>query len=404
MPAAPQACVAHEPGILWVAGELSGDMHAAAVLRALRRRGFPAPAWGAGGDGLAGAGCDLMFHVRDLAVMGLWEVLRRLPFLQRVRRALLDRVDRERPALAVLVDYPGMNLRLADALTARGVRVVYYICPKVWAWNRRRIPRMARVIHRLLSIFPFEPAIFKGTGLRVDYVGNPLVSETRAAREAAPAPLPWAGKADAPRVAILPGSRRQEILRILPPLWAAAVELERRQPGLSFMLASATPEMDALAREVIARQPASPAHWNTTVGRMREVVRQARAAWVTSGTATLETALMGCPLVVVYQTSALTYAAGKRVIRVPYIGLVNLVADAPICPELIQHDATPARLVQFIEPLLREGSPERTAMMEGYARVARLLGDSNAAERAADAVMEEWRAISPSTARPPDAP
>lgn len=404
MPAAPRPNLPSEPGLMWVAGELSGDMHAAGVLQAMRRKGFSAPAWGAGGDGLSAAGCDIMFHIRDLAVMGLSEVIRRLPFLRRVRNELLERVDRERPALAVLVDYPGMNLRLAKALKARGVRVIYYICPKVWAWNQRRIPRMARTIHRLLSIFPFEPPIFQGTGLRVDFVGNPLVSETRAAREAPRLQLPWAGSPDAPRVAILPGSRRQEILRILPTLWAAAVELERRQPGLSFMLASATLEMDALAREVITRQPESPANWNSVVGWMRETVRQSRAAWVTSGTATLETALMGCPQVVVYKTSALTYEVGRRVIRVPYIGLVNLVADAPICRELIQHEASPVQLADTLEPLLREGSPERAAMLEGYARVERLLGSNNAAERAADAVLEEWRAISPSTARPPDAP
>ncbi|MBP7276026.1 MAG: lipid-A-disaccharide synthase [Kiritimatiellae bacterium] len=396
-PAAPRS-------VLWVAGEISGDMHAGALLRALRRRGWAAPCWGAGGDALAAGGMDVMFHVRDLAVMGLGEVLRRLPFLRRVRRDLIARANRDRPALAILVDYPGMNLPLAAALRARGVRVVYYICPKVWAWNRARIPRMARALDRLLSIFPFEPEIFRGTGLRVDYVGNPLVEETRQTLAAPPAALPWAGGAETIRIGILPGSRRQEILRILPALWAAAVRLDRRMPGVSFMLASATPEMDALARNVIARQPASPARWAGVIGQMREVARQSRAAWVTSGTATLETALLGCPLVVVYKTSALTYAVGKRVIRVPYIGLVNLVANAPVCPELIQSAADPDRLADALEPLLPLDSPARAKMLEGYARVRETLGNQAASERAADAVLEEWAAISPSTTPPPDAP
>lgn len=395
---------AADRGVLWVAGEISGDMHAGGLLRALRQRGWTVPAWGAGGDALATGGMEVMVHVRDLAVMGLGEVLRRLPFLRRARRALVDRVDRERPAMAILVDYPGMNLKLAEALRARGVRVVYYICPKVWAWNRGRIPRMARVIDRLLAIFPFEPDIFRGTGLRVDYVGNPLVEETRRARAAPAAALPWAGGEDAVRIGILPGSRRQEILRILPDLWAAAVCLERRMPGVSFMLASATPEMDALARSVIDRQPASPAHWASVIGQMREVTRQSRAAWVTSGTATLETALMGCPLVVVYKTSALTYEVGRRVIRVPYIGLVNLVANAPVCPELIQSAASPDRLADAIEPLIPPDAPRRAEMLEGFARVCERLGDEAASERAADAVLEEWDAISRSTIRLPDAP
>lgn len=377
--------------MLWVAGELSGDMHAAGALRALRARGLDAPVWGAGGDRMAAGGAELLFHTRDLSVMGLFEVLRRLPFFARVHRDLLARAADGRTRMAVLVDYPGLNLRLARELHARGVRVVYYICPQVWAWHRSRIPCMARIIDRLLAIFPFEPAHFEGTGLRVDYVGHPLVDDLAPMLAAPSPPMPWPEGPEAARVAILPGSRAQELDRILPALCAAAVELERRRPDASFLIASATPELDAHARAILERQPARPARWTTTIGQMRHVARQARAAWVVSGTATLETALIGCPLVVVYRASPLTYAIGRRLIKVPHIGMVNLVAGRGLCPELIQHDANPVRLADELEPLLDDASPARRAMLDGFNDIRRTLGHG-ASQHAADAILEEWRA------------
>jgi lipid-A-disaccharide synthase len=374
-------------GLLIVAGELSGDLHAGGLLQALRRSGFDAPVWGIGGDRMRAADMDLMVHVRDMAVMGLSEVLRRFLFFRRVFRSVLARVDRDRPDLAVLVDYPGFNLRLARELHRRGIPVVYYVCPQVWAWHRSRIPQMARVIKRLLVIFPFEVDVFRSTGLDVEYVGHPLVRETDDALLEPAAPLPWSGN---DRVAVLPGSRRQELERILPALNAAAVELERRRPGVSFLMASATPEMDRIAQAILARQPARPRRWAAVTGQMRQVVRQARAAWVTSGTATLETALMGCPMAVVYRASPLTYALGRRLIHVPHIGMVNLVVGRGLCPELIQNDCEPGHLASAIEPLL-DDTPARTAMREGFEEIRRLLGSGHAAERAAECVLDTWR-------------
>jgi lipid-A-disaccharide synthase len=370
---------------LVIAGEVSGDLHAGALVAALKARGADLAVWGIGGDRLRAGGAELLYDVRQTAVMGFVEVIRHLGFFRRAFRHILDEVDRRRPAVAVLVDYPGFNLRLAPELRRRGVRVVYYVCPQVWAWHRSRIGAMARTIDRLAVIFPFEVDAFHGTGLRVDYVGHPLVDVTAAALRAPPADLPWGG--NGPRVALLPGSRRQEIRRILPALAGAASEIARRHPDAAFLLAAPSEPVADIVRGVLAGRPGAE-RIPVVTGVTREVLRQARAAWVASGTATMEACLMGCPQVVVYRTNPLSYHIAKQLIRVPHIGMVNLVAGRGICPELIQHEATPGWLAEAIDPLLGDAT-HRKAMLDGYAEVRAKLGGGGAADRAAGIVMDE---------------
>lgn len=375
-----------KPSVLWSAGEISGDLHAAAVARALRARRSELTYWGIGGDGLREAGAELLRHVREMEAIGVSEVLRRLPFFRRVFRQMLQRASENPPTVAVLVDYPGFNLRLARALNRMGVPVIYYICPQVWAWRRSRARLLVEHVRRLLVIFPFEVDFFRGMQLRVEFVGHPLVDVLRA-DAAAPVstPLPWAGE---PRVALLPGSRRSEIERILPPLLEAASLVEREKPEASFLIAAPDERALPWIRDARAAAPARPARCEVTVGRTRQVLREARAAWVASGTATLEAAMLGCPTVIVYRTSALNYAIGRRVIQVPFIGIVNLIAGRPVCPELIQGDATPIALARSLLPLL-DDTLERAAMRAGMAEVTASLGTGGAAERAADAIAEE---------------
>ena len=371
--------------VLLIAGEVSGDMHAAALVRAVRARAPDIRFVGIGGDELQAAGMELRRHVRDMAVMGLAEVLRRYGFFRRVFRETVELARALKPDLVVLVDYPGFNLRFAREAKKLGLKVLYYVCPQVWAWHRSRIGLMAEVVDRLLAIFPFEPAVFEGTGLRVDFVGHPLADEAARVRAAPPAPLPWKGE---PRVALLPGSRRQEIHRILPPMWRAAELLEKSHPGMSFILAAPSEAVAGMVRQALSGLAGGPGRVEVVVGRTRQVLRQARAALVASGTATIETALMECPQVVVYRTSWLTYAVGKRVVRVPSIGMVNLVAGRRLCPELIQRDATPEKLAAALEPLLGD-TPERAAMLAGYREVLHAMGEGGTAERAAAILLEE---------------
>ncbi len=371
--------------LLIVAGEVSGDMHAALLLEAIRRRDPSVQAFGIGGDRLRAAGMEILFDVKDTAVMGFCDVVRRLGFFRRVFKELLNLARERRPDAVLLVDYPGFNLRFAAASHAAGLKVIYYICPQVWAWNRRRIPRMAAVLDRLIAILPFEPEVFAGTRLRVDYAGHPLVDEIHEALAGAPSPLPWSGE---PRIALLPGSRTQEIERLLPALCEAAVLIERQRPTASFLIAAPSAEQGNLIRRLLERLPQRPARLAVVDGGMRQVLRQARAVLVKSGTGSLEAALIGCPAVIVYKTSPLTYWLGRRVVKLDHIGIANLIADRRICPELVQYEATPTAMAQALLPLIDE-SPERAAMLKGYEEVRKLLGAGGATEHAADIVLAE---------------
>ena len=298
---------------------------------------------------------------------------------------MLDLARTRKPDAVVLVDYPGFNLRFAAKAHGMGLKVVYYVCPQVWAWHRSRIPKMARIVNRLIVIFPFEPDVFRNTGLKVDFVGHPLVDVTRAALSEPARSLPWTGE---PRIALLPGSRRQEIERILPVLLSAAALIEKRKPGTSFILASPSQEIADRARAILSAQADKPAHCEIVVGETRQVLRQARAAMVASGTATIETALMGCPLIVVYKTSPVTYFFGRLLVKVPHIGMVNVVAGRELCPELIQDAATPEALAAALIPLV-DDTPERKAMLAGLEQVRDALGQGGAAERAGDVLLKE---------------
>ncbi|MBT7065399.1 MAG: lipid-A-disaccharide synthase, partial [Verrucomicrobia bacterium] len=225
--------MAREPSLMIVAGEVSGDMHAARLVSAIRARHPEITFFGVGGDAMRAAGVDTVIDISAMAVIGISEVIRKYRHLRRVFYDMLALLRSRRPDAVILVDYPGFNLRFARRAHLMGFKTIYYICPQVWAWNRRRIPRMAATLDRLIAFFPFEPAYFKETGLQVDFVGNPLVDEVADARARPHPTLPWQGT---PRIALLPGSRDHEIERILPSMWAAAAHIEARHPEASFMI------------------------------------------------------------------------------------------------------------------------------------------------------------------------
>ena len=365
--------------ILIVAGEVSGDLHAAKVVKVVQTRSPETTFWGIGGDDMRAAGVELLQHTDQMGVMGLVEVLKQYRFFKTVFKQVLAEVDKRKPDVALLVDYPGFNLRLAAELKKRGVKVYYYISPKVWAWNKKRIPKMAKVIDRLMVVFPFEVDVFNGTGLSVDFVGHPLVAQIDDFLASGLAPLPWpSGR----RVALLPGSRRQEIERMLPAMMLAAKKLEEPFPDVAFMIATPNARIEAIVKEQILQCSEKPARLSVICGNAREAMRQADAAMVASGTATLETALIGTPHILVYKTSAFTYWFARSVVKIRNIGLVNIVAGRTVCPELLQMSATPERLAEETTKLMSD-TPERAAMLAGYAEVRQLLGTKKAAENVA---------------------
>lgn len=371
--------------ILIVAGEVSGDVHAAAVVREARQRHSDISFWGLGGDSMRVEGVEILQHVDRLSVMGIVEVLKQYRYFRMVFKDLLAEVDVRKPKKALLVDYPGFNLRLAKELKKRGIEVFYYISPKVWAWNKKRIPKMAQVIDRLMVIFPFEVSLFSESGLQVDYVGNPLVQQIDHLLETEPVELPWgAGR----RVGLLPGSRRQEIERILPTMLEAAKHLEEEFAEVSFIIAPPNERIEALVRKTIAMSPVVPKSLGVVCGQARELMRQAEAAMVTSGTATLETALIGTPHILVYKTSAFTYWFGRSVIKIKHIGLVNIVAGKTVCPELLQQEASPEKLAQSTASLMKS-TPECAEMVKGYATVRSILTAKKAAENVTEILFEK---------------
>ena len=369
------------PRLLVSSGEPSGDTYAAELVRNLRGSQPDLDVYGLGGDRLLAQDAHLVAHVRDLAVMGLVEVVIHLRRLRGVFKRLLAETDRQRPDAAVLVDYPEFNLRVAAQLRQRGIPVAYYVSPQVWAWRPGRVKTIRRVVDRMLVIFPFEEAIYREAGVPVTFVGHPLVELVqRPAVETVRARLGL--DPGRPLVALLPGSRRKEITANLPGLAGAVRLLVARRPDLQFALAVA-PSVDVRQVEAgIAGLPVSLVHDAT-----HDVLAAASVALVASGTATVETAILGTPMVVVYRVAPLTYHLGRHLIRVPHVAMANLIAGRRLVPELIQGDFTPEAVATEAIALLED--PARAATMrEGLAEVRARLGGPGASARAAAAVAD----------------
>lgn len=373
--------------LLVVTGEVSGDMHAAGVVRALRQRYPDLECSGSGGDALRAEGVNVLFDVSEMAVVGGTEAIAKFLRLMRIFYALMAHLRANPPDAVMLVDYPGFNLRFARRAHAMGIRTVFYICPQVWAWRRGRIPRMARCLDRLITIFPFEPELFAPTTLRADFAGHPLVDETRGLLDAAPPELPWNN--GSPKIALLPGSRPQEIKTLLPIMQQAAIRFEQRHPGSSFIVPAVNHTSAAELQATLTRCSAQgPRRWSVVAGLTRQVLRQADAAVVASGTATLEAAFMDCPTVVAYRTGRITFAIGRRLVHLPHIGIVNILAGREVCPELLQDDCRPDRIAAALEPLAIDSS-QRLDMQRSMRAVVASLGDGGAYENAAAMVAEE---------------
>jgi len=379
--------------LMVVAGEESGDAHAAALVRQLRRQAPSArfEFFGAAGERMRAEGVEPVVRDEDLAITGLLEIARALPRFAAAYRALRRAAVGRRPDAVILVDWPDFNLALARALKRRGLRVVYYISPQLWAWRAYRVRQVRRDVDLLLTILPFEKDWYAARGYAgAEFVGHPLAGQV-VAREGRAEFCARHGLDPArPVVSLLPGSRRKEFERTLPVMLAAAARLARERPGAQFVVALAARRTPA---EVAAVARAALGEANATLrivgGQTREALAASDAAAVCSGTATLEAALLGTPLVVVYKESAFNWHTLGRLISVEHYGLPNLVAGERVAPELMQNDFTPDRLAAELARLLE---PEANAAARGRLReVAARLGEGGASERAAEAVLRAVR-------------
>ncbi len=374
--------------VMIAAGEVSGDMYGGALIRALREQ-FPNRALdvrGMGGDAMAAEGAKILHHTDALGAMGLGEVLAKLRYFKQVMKDMVNLAATWKPDVLITLDYYSFNIALAEKVKALGVRTVHYISPKVWVWRSGRIYRMAKAYDLLLCIFPFEPALYEPAGLRAIYVGHPLVEQATATRAEADPKLPWdAGE----RIALLPGSRSAEIRSILPTFLKAACEIEAAQNGnCSFIIPVPTPKMRIEVERVLLKH-ACPRHLAVIDGNARHVMRQAKAAMIASGTATLEACLMNCPTVLAYHVNIITELMARILLRASFrfAGLVNIIAGKGVMTELLQRDFTAHNTAKHLLPYLSD-TPERQAILDAYADVRAQLGEPGATERTAKAIAD----------------
>ena len=382
--------------IMIVAGEASGDLHGASLARAILQMVPTVDLFGVGGDNMQRAGVELIHHINRLAVMGITEVL---GHLGEVRATLdsLTTVARERDVDAVvLIDYPDFNLTLARRLRKHipDVPIIYYISPQVWAWRRGRINKIAQLVDRMLVILPFEKELYESVGLEVDFVGHPLLDVIRldndrttySERHSLSFKDTWIG--------LLPGSRRAEVKRLLPPMLKAASSLLRHVEQPCFLI-PVSPALDITIYEsVLASFPNLRQRTYLIEDDYYPTVEHCRAAVVCSGTATLEAALVDTPMVVVYRASWLTYTLAKSLVRVPHIALVNLIAEQRAVPELVQGEVTGSRIADELRTLLND-QVRRSAVQSALAKVRERLGGAGASEVAARRVLQAVGCIKP---------
>jgi lipid-A-disaccharide synthase len=392
------------PTIFISAGEASGEHYGALLIasiwRQLAPKGITAELFGMGGERMQAEGLERIVHAEDMAVMGLTEVVRHLPRIYGEFRKLKRAIRQRKPDVAILIDFPEIHFRLAKELHRRGVPVIYFVSPQLWAWKKHRIKLVQQYVRRMLVIFPFEEPFYRERGVDAEFVGHPLAElplptitrEQFAAENGLDPGRTWIG--------LLPGSRPHEIADHLPEMLAAARQLTTANPASSFeFVIPLAPTLNTAQRAAVSRLAAEHGYGLIVhlVDDARAALRHARASVVASGTATVEAALIGNPFVVVYRVSPATYAIAKRIVTVPHVAMANLIAGRRLVPELIQHDFTAANIVQHLAALLPDEAP-RQSMMEGLRSIRDALsrrprttetGHPGAIERVAAVTMEE---------------
>lgn len=368
-------------------GEPSGDLYAGALAVEIRRRAPDAAIFGLGGQRMMAGGGELLADYRGLSVTGLIEAARVIPRSIAVMRRLIDAARSERPHALVVIDFPDFNFRLAAAVKPLGIPVIYYVSPQIWAWRRKRMEVMKRVADRVLVIFSFEDKIYRDAGVPVEFVGHPLIDLARAHEPKDVFLRDMGLDARRPVVALLPGSRPNEVKRLLPVMRDAAHDIANRLPDVQFVIARAPSLDDHLFKRL---------RWNRigpieVLARTDDVLEVADVAVTASGTATVQAALHGVPMVVVYRLSPMSYRLGRRFVHVDTFAMVNLIAGRRVVPELIQDDCTPEAMAREVLSFLTDNArADRTRA--ALADVRRKLGSPGASGRAADAVLAMARA------------
>jgi lipid-A-disaccharide synthase len=372
--------------ILIIAGETSGDKHAAHLVESMKRK-EDVRVIGIGGDKMKAAGVELIHHVKEMSVMGFSEIISKLPFFRKVRRDLLKVVQDEKPSTVILVDYPGFNLRFAESSKKSGLKVVYFISPQIWAWGKNRMKKIRRTVDLMLTIFKFEEEMYKSGKVEAHFIGHPLLDEIKIPTEAEVKTFRDQYASNSAKfLALLPGSRLQEIKRILPTMLESVKvlreELSNERAALEAVVGCAPGIGHNVYREIM-RKAGVEVHLSDEVDLL---MSSSHAGMVTSGTATLESALHNLPIVVVYKTSMFTYLIGKLLIKLDSISLVNIVGQQKIVEELVQNDFVPQKAARIVREILMD-SQVADGIRRKYAELRKILGDPGASDRAAELVL-----------------
>ncbi len=388
--------------ILISAGEASGEMYGALLMEALQRLAGESPAttpgqklefFGVGGDRMRAAGCDTVVDAKDLSIVGISEILGHLPKIWGLFHKLIAEADKRKPDLAIVIDSPAFNWRVARQMHERGVPVVYYVCPQFWAWRQGRVRLLRKYVDKALVIFPFEEKFYRDRGVDASFVGHPLADLPRPEIDRAAYARQHQLDSAKPWITLMPGSRMKEVRMNLPVILESGARLGS---AYEFLLPVA-PTLDRSFLQSLIRQSAiADQPPIRMVPQTLPALAQSRAGIVASGTATVEAAMMGTPFVMVYRVSPLTYAVGRPRVKVPYFAMVNLIAGEEVVPELVQQDFSAEKVVTRLNEILLDG-PARSKMMTGLAEVkARLSGPTgeelHPVDRAAQAVMSLWEA------------
>lgn len=374
-----------KPRFFIIAGENSGDLHASNLVKEILRLCPQATFYGLGGEQLKQAGVKLLYNIVDsLAIVGFVEVIIKLQKIKKIFSATVKFLQQERPDAIILVDYPDFNLRIARIAKQLGITVFYYISPTVWAWRRGRIKTIAKYVDKIIVILPFEEALYKAAGVDVSYVGHPLLDVMNLTMSKEEVFRHFNLDPNKKLIGLLPGSRKAEIERHLPVMLGGAEIIKQKMPDVQFVI----PRASTIKRELIDFYLSSSPLKVTVVDQYRYNVRSAMDfSIVASGTATLETAFLGCPMLIIYKTSFINYLIAKSFINFPYIGLVNIVAGNMLVPELIQYEATAHNIAEKTIQLLND--PETLAIIRYEMRkIKEKMGGPGASRRAANIILD----------------
>jgi lipid-A-disaccharide synthase len=365
--------------ILLVAGEVSGDLHGSHLVEAIQRIEPEVQFLGVGGEGLERRGMKLLYPAHSLSVVGITEVFVKLRTILKALRGLKRSLEREKPDLVILIDFPEFNLRLAKIAHRRGIPILYYISPQVWAWRPKRIRLIAQLVRKMVVLFPFEVPLYEAAGVDVEWVGHPLLDIVKPTLPKEKAYQQFGLDPKQRTIGLLPGSRSHEVERLLPPLLASAHLLQKEIPDLQFVI----PLAPGLPKTILSsRMKNISVPVKVVEGFTYDVMNLSDLLITASGTATLEGAILGKPMIIIYKVSFPSYWIGRALIRVDHIGLVNLVAEKEIAPELIQKDVHPQRIADEALRILRDPILSRK-MSESMGEVCQKLGKPGAAQRAA---------------------